>query len=1008
VFLEEFEPDGTRVQSLALPARTASGVNALIASGTATVDGWLTRSADGTCLVVPGYNKNAGDAGTLTTSSVPRVVARVLASGAIDTSTALTDASVGSNFRGAASSDCNHVWVSGTGTNGGVRHTTIGRTTSDDVSGTSFANTRAVVVAGAQLYVGASVTALRTVASVGTGLPATGPATVKALTGLPLPAAGGQPYAFFFAQLDPNVTAPDTLYVADESFGVQKFSLSGGTWVARGTSGSGADVYRGITGIVSGSTVTLYATRRAGTATNGTGGGELVSIVDASGAGGTLTAAPTLIAAAAANTDYRGVALAPVAPPPPQFRVTPSASANGTITPATVQSVPQGTTAALDVVPAHGFGASVGGSCGGALVGTRYTTAPITADCTVEASFTPLPRYTVTPSAGPNGSISPASVASVISGDSATFTITPAPGYNAAVRGTCGGAFSGDSFTTKPVTGDCTLAVTFARKLVLFVGNSYTFGRADPVMSYNAAHVTDLTNDMWLANPTGSNEDEPHPWGGIPGIFKKMTDEAALEYDVSISARNAATLRGHYLNSNPAGWDLRGNVATQRYDIVMLQDQSDEPLPAGRGSNANLAYFNAYVDKLESWVHHGIAETYTESQLFGGSTAACQAATGASASACNTARVVSPGNPHARESAQVFLYQTWARPDMIGPNGTDADGIFYSASEGLEAMTRDLHDAYFNRAVANGHIEDVAPVGDAFLRAVKEGIAMRDPYVPEAGKLDLWYIDFFHPSKYGSYLSAAVHFQTLTGINALTLGADEAAARDLGIAPKDALALQRIAQLTVNPDTTPPVSTGNASATPNANGWYREPVWIVLRATDPAPNASGVDVIRYTLSGAVNDSGTFGPNGTYSIDADGVTTFTWYAVDRAGNAEAPHTLTISIDRAPPVISGLPTSCNVWPPNGKMVTVATVSASDSASGIASLTVNGASSEAPSSRGQADVQVTGTGIAPRIVSVRGDRDPNGSGRTYTITASATDLAGNAAAAVGTCTVPHDQGQ
>ncbi|MDQ2779046.1 MAG: hypothetical protein M3Y32_05750 [Pseudomonadota bacterium] len=46
---------------------------------------------------------------------------------------------------------------------------------------------------------------------------------------------------------------------------------------------------------------------------------------------------------------------------------------------------------------------------------------------------------------------------------------------------------------------------------VLFVGNSYTFGRIDPVMSYNAANVRDLTAAMWAANPAGSNAFEPHP-----------------------------------------------------------------------------------------------------------------------------------------------------------------------------------------------------------------------------------------------------------------------------------------------------------------------------------------------------------------------------------------------------------------------------------------------------------------------------------------------------------------
>ena len=84
---------------------------------------------------------------------------------------------------------------------------------------------------------------------------------------------------------------------------------------------------------------------------------------------------------------------------------------------------------------------------------------------------------------------------------------------------------------------------------ILFVGNSYTFGRVDPVMSYNAANVHDLTAAFNAISSTGSNPFEPHPWGGVPGIFKMFTDESGLSYDVSISARNAATLRGQFLNT---------------------------------------------------------------------------------------------------------------------------------------------------------------------------------------------------------------------------------------------------------------------------------------------------------------------------------------------------------------------------------------------------------------------------------------------------------------------------
>ena len=103
---------------------------------------------------------------------------------------------------------------------------------------------------------------------------------------------------------------------------------------------------------------------------------------------------------------------------------------------------------------------------------------------------------------------------------------------------------------------------------ILFVGNSYTFGRVDPVLSYNAANVHDLTAAFNAASSAGSNPWEPHPWGGVPGIFKEFTVESGLDYDVSISARNAATLRGQFLNTGNAAWDLRGNVASKTWGSV--------------------------------------------------------------------------------------------------------------------------------------------------------------------------------------------------------------------------------------------------------------------------------------------------------------------------------------------------------------------------------------------------------------------------------------------------------
>ncbi|MBN8884747.1 MAG: Ig-like domain repeat protein [Rudaea sp.] len=72
------------------------------------------------------------------------------------------------------------------------------------------------------------------------------------------------------------------------------------------------------------------------------------------------------------------------------WTVSASAGANGAIAPA-AQTVDHGKTAALTVTPQSGYSAQVAG-CGGTLAGATYTTAAVTADCAVGASFTAIPR----------------------------------------------------------------------------------------------------------------------------------------------------------------------------------------------------------------------------------------------------------------------------------------------------------------------------------------------------------------------------------------------------------------------------------------------------------------------------------------------------------------------------------------------------------------------------------------------------------------------------------------
>jgi hypothetical protein len=304
---------------------------------------------------------------------------------------------------------------------------------------------------------------------------------------------------------------------------------------------------------------------------------------------------------------------------------------------------------------------------------------------------------------------------------------------------------------------------------VLFVGNSFTYTRP-PALQYNIENVTDLNAQNAIDKPVGSDPALPQPWGGVPGIFKALADQAGLSYEVKHSLRGGATLRGHVLNTNPAGWDLRANILSGRWDVVVLQGNSTEAVSRAGG---DFGQFSAYVDKLQRIVHLGDAHSYRERDLYPGGS--------------NTLRTI-PANPNANAQAAIYLYQTWARPDLTYPSG----GPY--AGEPLETMTADLTAAYAAAALGNGRITGVVPVGEAFMRAVQTGVAMRNPYEPEPDKLDLWWAeDQFHSSVHGSYLSALVMFGSLTRVDPSSFGANERAAADLGIAPRDALALQRVA-----------------------------------------------------------------------------------------------------------------------------------------------------------------------------------------------------------------------
>jgi hypothetical protein len=274
--------------------------------------------------------------------------------------------------------------------------------------------------------------------------------------------------------------------------------------------------------------------------------------------------------------------------------------------------------------------------------------------------------------------------------------------------------------------------------VILFVGNSFFHGAFEPVLNYNAAAITD---ENYVAASSGQRrrqyQHEQGPWGGIPGIFKKLTDESGLNYEVHLEAISGQTLKFHYDSALAV-------IKQPRWEQVVLHDYSTGPVPTRHGGQP--ARFFEYATRLEQDIH--------------------------------------AANPE----AQVYLYETWARADLTYPTDKPYSGL------PLDSMTQDLHKAYYQEATRDSRIAGVAPAGDAWLRAVKKGVAMANPYAPEEGKVDLWGRDHYHPSIYGAYLNACVLLAELTGKDPRKLGRTEQAAAALGIAPDTAVALQRLAR----------------------------------------------------------------------------------------------------------------------------------------------------------------------------------------------------------------------
>ena len=222
--------------------------------------------------------------------------------------------------------------------------------------------------------------------------------------------------------------------------------------------------------------------------------------------------------------------------------------------------------------------------------------------------------------------------------------------------------------------------------------------------------------------------------GGVPALFKLFATEAGLDWTVSLETSPGKDLAFHYTQKQR---QLAG-----AWDVVVLQGYST--LDAVRPGDA------------------------TEHVRMAGLLAA----------------MFKRANP----KAQIELESTWSRADQVYP----ATGHWHGKP--VAVMAEDLARANVLAMRASRNIAGAIPVGAAWNRAMREGVADPNPYDGiDYGKIDLWTWDHYHASTAGYYLAALVIFGSITKVDPKTLGRAEIAGDELGLDPKLVAQLQQVA-----------------------------------------------------------------------------------------------------------------------------------------------------------------------------------------------------------------------
>jgi len=254
------------------------------------------------------------------------------------------------------------------------------------------------------------------------------------------------------------------------------------------------------------------------------------------------------------------------------YTITASAGANGSISPSGVVGVNYGASQTFTITPSIGYhvaDVTVDGSSVGAV--TSYTFSNVTSDHTISATFA-VNAYTITASAGANGSISPSGAVTVNYRASQTFTITPNTGYHVAdvtVDGVSQGPISSYTFTN--VTANHTISPTFAINTYTITASAGANGSTSPSGAVAVNHGANQTFTI-TPNPNYHVADVLVDGSSVGAVtsytFTNVTANHTIAANFAINTYTITASAGANGSISPSGAVAVNHGANQTFTIT--------------------------------------------------------------------------------------------------------------------------------------------------------------------------------------------------------------------------------------------------------------------------------------------------------------------------------------------------------------------------------------------------------------------------------------------------------